>query len=1480
MRKPVKYLLRILLSAAFLLLGALCSVYLPAVQRYAKGKIVEYAERATGVKADIGTLSLKFPLRLRLEKIFAGRSDTDTLLYIGQLGADIGLSDIWRKKISVRDLSLREACFHRKDTLTDARLQVKIETLKIGIPEIDWGKKQVRIAAFGLKKGDVLWIAGKQVAPEDTVASAPPDWSVEIQRLRLDSVRYRMSTEILPQLAAEIGDGEIVNAAVDISRQQVRADSVVVAGGTCRITTASSSGKKEKDGREWNLSRIGFRLNDIYSRGRVLQTALQDLQLTRREGGEIETMRGNIEIGEKKSELAGGYIRTPNTVVRLEAIAGKALKIDLDASLGMKDIALLWQEMPERMKTGSVQLTTSAEYRDGYLKIDRLALGMPGTFRLEGQGEMGSLQDWKALTGNFSLRGQIDRSPWITGLLPEKMTLPPRMKIALDVKADGGIITPVLRIGQKNGYIRATGSYSLPEEKYGLHLRADTFPLADFLPADSLGILTATADIEGRGLSWTQADAHGVIDIQALEYRRHLYSDIKLAGKMAEAHIEADLLSRDPALLFGFNLRADSTDRRYTFHLTGNVEKADLRELNLSPERLTVSFRTDIGGAVIPDEYYALQANLTRLVIDNRQGSGNLGDAAIALQSDRNATTLEATSGDFRLTFRGDTLVTRLSAGFDALLTALWEQLEHRDLNMDSLRSALPRFHLDVTGRTDNIAGKYLRTRKLVFDSVAARIGASPEEGIRAEAKVIRPRIGTVDIDTLTLHVRQETGIEYDAEIVSDGGAMKNLYRVGISGKIVRDRLRVLLHQRNREKKTGVNIGADIVRGDSSITIRLIPDAPVLGYTSWTLNTGNEIRLAPDSRIEADLQLRSAGKLLSLQSGKNGGRQEPLDIVMEGIDLSALSGSIPFIPDLGGYLNTRIALALDDERLEARGKWNITGLRWEQNQIGDLALDLKYYGMNRREARHTLDIDLLSVPLNLVNIFIPENTVTAYGELQGQIKADGTPDSLALDGQLAFRQAAVETQFLGTRYGIDSTRIPLRQGTLRLQNFGLTAPNKKRLEITGDISLLPLNAPACDLQLRADDFQVVNVKKNETSLVYGKAYIDLDVALRGLFSALQLTGSASLLNSTSLDYVLRNSAPELRENTRDIVRFVSFNDTLLTDKDQWTNRIQTGSFSMRLLVEIEKNVGININLSEDGNNRVAIQGGGNLIYTMNPESGNGLVGKYVLNGGTVRYGIPVVGEKTFTIREGSNLEWTGNLEEPGLHITAATAVRVNVTEDNKSTRIVNFEVLIRIEGSLRQPQITFDLTAPSDQAIQTQLAAFSAEERTKQAMNLLIYGTYTAPGTVNNGASAANTLNNFVEKELNQWTRKYLKNTNLTFGIDTYNQIGADGQETKRTDYSYQFSKQLFNDKINVKVGGRISSDSDPGTSMEDNLIDDISIEYLFSKNRNLFLKAFRHTNYESVLEGEVTQTGVGIVWRKSFRKLGEIFRKKNRHRR
>ena len=59
--------------------------------------------------------------------------------------------------------------------------------------------------------------------------------------------------------------------------------------------------------------------------------------------------------------------------------------------------------------------------------------------------------------------------------------------------------------------------------------------------------------------------------------------------------------------------------------------------------------------------------------------------------------------------------------------------------------------------------------------------------------------------------------------------------------------------------------------------------------------------------------------------------------------------------------------------------------------------------------------------------------------------------------------------------------------------------------------------------------------------------------------------------------------------------------------------------------------------------------------------------------------------------------------------------------------------------------------------------------------------------------------------------------------------------------------------------------------------MDDIAIEYVFGKNPNFVLKIFRHTGYESVLEGEVTQTGIGVVLRKNFQKFMDIFRRKKK---
>lgn len=130
-------------------------------------------------------------------------------------------------------------------------------------------------------------------------------------------------------------------------------------------------------------------------------------------------------------------------------------------------------------------------------------------------------------------------------------------------------------------------------------------------------------------------------------------------------------------------------------------------------------------------------------------------------------------------------------------------------------------------------------------------------------------------------------------------------------------------------------------------------------------------------------------------------------------------------------------------------------------------------------------------------------------------------------------------------------------------------------------------------------------------------------------------------------------------------------------------------------------------------------------------------------------------------------------------------VRANVSSDGQDNRAVNFDISINIRNSLDDLEISFGLSAPEDLTMQNQLNSLTAEQRANQAMNLLIYNTYTGPGTTAK-VSSENPLNSFIQKELNQWAQNNLKGVDLSFGINSYGEDDPNGQ---RTDYSYRLSK-------------------------------------------------------------------------------------------
>ena len=78
-------------------------------------------------------------------------------------------------------------------------------------------------------------------------------------------------------------------------------------------------------------------------------------------------------------------------------------------------------------------------------------------------------------------------------------------------------------------------------------------------------------------------------------------------------------------------------------------------------------------------------------------------------------------------------------------------------------------------------------------------------------------------------------------------------------------------------------------------------------------------------------------------------------------------------------------------------------------------------------------------------------------------------------------------------------------------------------------------------------------------------------------------------------------------------------------------------------------------------------------------------------------------------------------------------------------------------------------------------------------------------------------------------------------------------------------------------MGGNYSTDANMDENFSQNLINDISFEYMLNRSGSMYVRLFRHVGYESILEGEVIQTGVGFVYRRKLASLRDMFRFRRR---
>lgn len=220
--------------ALILLLVSL--LYIPAVQRYIKNRVVEYAASRWDMTVGIGELSLKFPVDLSLKRVYAGKTNTDTLAYLGRLRLDAGIGRLMWGQIAVDDLQLEDVVLNLRNDTTGMVLKVRTDRVGLQADVVSLREKRVDISRLLCSGGDVFLATGVSREDRDTIKNASSfDWTFVIRQLEIDRVYYTMTSEALSRLYAGVGKGIIAGGVVDMVHRQVNVDSVNLSGGVCDL---------------------------------------------------------------------------------------------------------------------------------------------------------------------------------------------------------------------------------------------------------------------------------------------------------------------------------------------------------------------------------------------------------------------------------------------------------------------------------------------------------------------------------------------------------------------------------------------------------------------------------------------------------------------------------------------------------------------------------------------------------------------------------------------------------------------------------------------------------------------------------------------------------------------------------------------------------------------------------------------------------------------------------------------------------------------------------------------------------------------------------------------------------------------------------------------------------------------------------------------------------------------------------------------
>ena len=1249
-----------------------------------------------------------------------------------------------------------------------------------------------------------------------------------------------------------------------------------------------------------------------------LNVALNTLSATEQSGVKVDAMSLSLVAGGSECRLRDLSLRLPHSHIAIADITARYRrladgKVDMgslrysalvkSASITPSDLSPVVPQLADYRNP--LQLRLSASGTAKRVNVNRLQITSPS-------GELSASADgWYEAS-----KPHASWSVNIHDLHSSLKILQPLSYVGLRGSAScttSGVITTAAVVNTDAGSADVNMTLSANRHFSGT-LAASDIALGTLLNDSRLGDVSASLSLSGSLPKGKRPTVTAEGEVSKFAYNGYTYSNININGSYADNTVKGSLIIDDPNI--SLVAQGEYADLGKGKQL---VVEAQLDHFRPSVTRLTdkwgdavfsSSITADLQASGVNDSkgvvtigHFRMQSSSDTCTINNLQVRGGF-------DSHEHYLVMESDFGYAMLTghFNYSSLVSSVTSQIGRHIPVIAPR--NKDYEGDNNFTLIA--HLNSTKWMRPLLGVPLDIRRplLLRTNVS---DASKSMVVECEAPLFIYDGATYSHANVNLHSHADSLI-CSAEVKKhqDNGDILDLStRCNAADNLVDMSLGWL----NEGKSRGcLNATSSFGKNSQGVTYAHVvvkPSDLTIGDKTWLVKS-SDIHYTPKHIDIREFTIAHDRQHIIVNGTASASKSDSLHIDLNGIDVRYVLDLVNFHSvDFDGSASGKALIVAPFGDMSAHADLTVRDFLFERGRMGVLSANVNW---NKQESQ--IDIDAIandgddartiikgyvspkrdyidlgiqadSTHIDFMHSFTESFISEIDGRAVGKVRLAGPLSTINLTGQLVVNGSAMISP-LNCRYTLDNDTVTFVPDEIELKNAVIRDAYGNAGYVNGFIHHKHLTRLSYDLEVAADNLLAYDFRDFGNDTFYGTVFADGTVGIHGRSGYLRMDidvtprhGSTFVYNASTNDQI--SNQEFIKWN--DVTSLIPNSSSLIPNS---SSLIPNSSSDMFINFNINCTPEATIRLLMDSrtNDYITMQGNGMLRATYYNKGAFNLFGTYTLAHGTYGITIQNIIKKNFTFREGGTFVFGGNPYDATLNLQAIHTVNgVSLADLNVGNSFTNNTIkvncLMNIGGIARNPQVSFDLDMPtvsSDEKQMVRSVLNSEDELNQQVVYLLGIGRFYPTGT-NNSASREQSetslamqslLSGTISSQISSVLNTVIKNDNWNFGAN----ISTGDEGWNNAEYEGTVNGRLLNNRllINGQFGYR-----DNVNTANTNFIGDFDIRYLLMPNGNLALKVYNQTNDRYFTKSSLNTQGVGIIMKKDFRSIIDLFGKKKK---